>query len=674
MTVKPLKIYLCDLVHNYSGVGSYTFPLNIGYIAAFAKKFLGENVEIELFKYPKDFMEKFKREKCDLVGFSNYTWNADLNNKISDWVKKIFPKTIVVFGGPNISYSEDGYKRFFSSYKSVDFYVLYQGEIAFLNVLKRIIAQGQDLDILKKEPIDGIVFYDREKDLPVCGNIIPRIKDLDSISSPYLTGILDKFFETNLIPIAETNRGCPYRCTYCCQGAASYNQIEFFDLERIKKELEYIANKVKNTNILLFADSNFGILERDIEIAKYIAQLMQDTGYPRRVSMNWAKNQPKIFEIAKILKNINLIISLQSLDEAVLNNIKRQNISTAVFQDIIKKVNQDGGISGTEIILALPGETKESHLESLRKLFDWNVSYIICYNCLVLEGSEMTLQREKGDLKCETKFRLIDNSFGKYGEILSFEAEEGIRELETMSEEEILSFRPVHWLIQFLWNYRFYYDLLKFLQSLGISPLDYIVKLIENAEGSDTPEQVKEIFRQFQTEAKKEWFDSPEAMHLYYSRPENFKWLEEGNYGKMNSKYIFKVILEAKNEFERYLYNTAINYSPVANSKKITINEILSFLSSAIIDFNKKWEEISKEKNIKFNYNVLGWRNSCYKAELDGFYQPEKVNLLYVLSEAQQKSLQILLKQYNHPNKNVTLRKMSEFMDIRDFFYQIKAK
>ncbi len=644
MEKKKIKIYLCDLVHNYLGVGTYMFPLNIGYIGAYSKKLFEENIEVELFKYPEDFIKRFKEEKADLVGFSNYTWSADLNNKISAWVKRNSPETVIVYGGPNINYSQTGYQKFFSTHQSVDFYVLYQGEIAFVNILKRIIDKGLELGVLKSEPIDGVVFYDKGKDIAIQGNLIPRIKDLDSIPSPYLTGILDKFFETNLIPIAETNRGCPYRCTYCCQGFSSHSQIEFFDLERVKKELQYIADKVKNTNILIFADSNFGILERDIEIARHIAELMEKTGYPRKVSMNWAKNQPKIFEIAKILNNINLIISLQSLDEEVLKNIKRQNMQLSIFKDIIDRVNQEGGMSGTEIILALPGETKKSHLASLRKLFDWNVSYIICYNCLILEGSEMSLTRENGEFKCQTKFRLIDNSFGKYGEILSFEAEEGIRSLPTMSEEEILYFRPVHWLIQFLWNYRFYYDLLKYLQSLGINPLDYIVKLIDNVENHETPEKIKEIFQEFKEAARGEWFNSPEELKQYYSQSRNIQWLKEGNYGKMNSKYIFKVLLEAKDNFEEYLYDTAVNSYPVCNDNREKIGKIIKLLSATIIDFNKNWEKIPQE-------------NRSY------LYLPDE----------QRKSLRILLKQYEHENKNVTLRKMSEFMDIRDFFYKVKS-
>ena len=669
---KKIKIYLCDFVHSCLGVGTYMFPLNIGFIGVYADKLFGDDIEIELFKYPEDFIQHFKANKPDLVGFSNYVWSADLNNKISDWVKKNSPDTIVVYGGPSINYSLVGYQRFFSTHKSADFYVIYQGEIAFANILKKILDKGQDISILKSEPIDGVIFYDKEKDKIIQGDLIPRIKDLNLFPSPYLTGMLDKFFETNLIPIVETNRGCPYRCTYCCQGLSSYNQIDFFDLERVKKELSYIAHKIKNTNILIFADSNFGIAERDTDIARHIAKLTEEVGYPRKVNMNWAKNQPKIFEIAKILKNINLIISVQSLDETVLKNIKRQNIAIPVFQNIVEEVNRAGGISGTEIILALPGETKKSHLESIRKLFDWNVSYITCYNCYILEGSELSLTRESGEFKCKTKFRLIDNAFGEYEGIKSFETEEGIRQLPTISEEDILYFRPIHWLIQFLWNYRFYYDLLKYLQFLQINPLDYIIRLVDNIDNSDTPEKVKEIFREFKEEAKAEWFDSPEALERYYSQPDRFEWLKSGNHGKMNSQYIFKVLSEAREDFETFLYNTAVNYSLITRSKENVIRDLLNSVSATIIDFAKDWQEISKKAFIPFQYDILGWRKSNYQRNLEEFYRPERGKFLLYLPEDQERALKMLLKQYEHRNKNVTLRKMSEYMDIRDCFRKVK--
>ncbi len=662
---EKIKIYLCDFVYNFLKAGTHMFPLNVGYIGAFAKKNFPD-IEIKLFKYPDDFIRKCKEDPPHIAGFGNYTWNTYLNRGISDWVKSISPKTIVIFGGPNINYSQKGYKQFFDSYHSTDFYVLYQGETPFVNLLKKIFDKNMDLAVVKEEPLDGVVF-NRGGEI-ICGKISKRIKNLDEIPSPYLSGMLDEFFEQRLIPIVETNRGCPYTCTFCAQGFSSYNQIEFFNIERVKQELDYIAGKIKNTNILIFADSNFGILPRDIEIAHHLTHLTNETGYPRKVSMNWAKNQPKILEIAKILKNINLVISLQSLDETVLEKIKRKNIDISIFKNIVETFNKEGGMSGTEIILALPGETKESHIETLRALFNWNVSYLLCYNLLMLDGSELSLQRERGEFQCYTKFRLSDNCFGEFDGRKYFEIEEGIRRTNTMSEEDILYFRPIHWLIQFLWNYRFYYDLLKYIQSLGVNPIDYIIKLIDDIDNSETPESVKDIFRSFKKEARDEWFDSPEQLREYYSHPENFDYLQKGNHGKLNGKYVFRVLLEIRKDFEKYLYDTAIRYSKDCESKKEIVLEILNILSASIIDFNEEWNAAMRDKHLTTKYGLLSWRKSGYNQDI--VYEEGKM-VLYV-PEEQIKALEILFKQYEHVNKNVTLRKASEYMDIKDFFRKVR--
>ena len=186
----------------------------------------------------------------------------------------------------------------------------------------------------------------------------------------------------------------------------------------------------------------------------------------------------------------------------------------------------------------------------------------------MLDGSELSLQRERGEFQCYTKFRLSDNCFGEFDGRKYFEIEEGIRRTNTMSEEDILYFRSIHWLIQFLWNYRFYYDLLKYIQSLGVNPIDYIIKLIDDIDNSETPESVKDIFRSFKKEARDEWFDSPEQLREYYSHPENFDYLQKGNHGKLNGKYVFRVLLEIRKDFEKYLYDTAIRYSKDCESKK----------------------------------------------------------------------------------------------------------
>jgi len=667
ITNKKIKIYLCDLVHHYLGVSTSMFPLNIGYLTAYANKIFPKDLDFELFKYPQDIITKTKTDKPDIVGFAHYTWNADINKRIAAWIKSIYPETVVIFGGPNITYSESGYKNFFSRIPSADFYMPYQGETPFVNFLREALDKELKIDALKVNPIDGVISFDKKNKRILEGEKIPRIKKLDEIPSPYLTGILDKFFDTNLIPIVESNRGCPYTCTFCAQGVSSYNNLDFFDIEIVRNEISYIASHIKNANILQFADANFGIVKRDIEIAENIAQLTQKTGYPRKFFTNWAKNQPELFRISKIIKSSILVVSLQTLNDKVLENVKRKNIKSSIFKDIMNKVNASGGRSGTEIILGLPGETKATHQETLRGLFDWNISYILCYNALILEGTEMFDQREKGELQCTSKFRLIDNSFGKYDNILSFEYEEGIRSLSTISEEEILYFRPVHWLIQFLWNYRFYYDVLKYLQALEINPLDYILKVLDNFKKCSDFEELKNIFKEFEEEASSEWFDSPEMLYKHYSQEKNLKDLKDGQYGKMNGKYIFKILLEAKESFHSFLHQTAVSFLPSEKMRE-PLNDIFNFLSATTIDFTQKWDEILKERTVYCHYDILSWRNSRYEKSLEEFYCPQGMKFIFCLPEKQQQSLQTLFKQYKHKNPNVTLRKMSEYMEIRDFF------
>ena len=51
-----------------------------------------------------------------------------------------------------------------------------------------------------------------------CNAFWERTPDVDQIPSPWLTGILDEFFDGRLAPLLETNRGCPFTCTFCAHG------------------------------------------------------------------------------------------------------------------------------------------------------------------------------------------------------------------------------------------------------------------------------------------------------------------------------------------------------------------------------------------------------------------------------------------------------------------------
>ena len=80
-----MKIFLGDLVHTWSKSGFWTFPLNVGYIASYAKKKLtdlGIDCQFKLFKDPIKMMDAIEEENPKVVGLAYYVWNAKLNNRI----------------------------------------------------------------------------------------------------------------------------------------------------------------------------------------------------------------------------------------------------------------------------------------------------------------------------------------------------------------------------------------------------------------------------------------------------------------------------------------------------------------------------------------------------------------------------------------------------------------
>ena len=245
--------------------------------------------------------------------------------------------------------------------------------------------------------------------------------------------------------------------------------------------IRYISDNVKNTTILYLSDANFGIYsERDYEISKMLKSLNEKKGYPRNIIQSWAKNKSKeIIKIAETLGNLTSVTaSFQSLDPLVLKAIKRNNISTETYRDIIDYFNEKNIESYSELILGLSEQTKESHLNDLMKVAELNVGQIVCYNCRMLEGAEMSLSSERERYNVKTKqwpfFQLKKR----------FATEEMVTSTNAISEEDILFFRPLHWLIYYVWNFKYHYGLIRYLNTFDVNLIDFLIPLSLSATNS----------------------------------------------------------------------------------------------------------------------------------------------------------------------------------------------
>ena len=355
-------------------------PAALGLLVAYAKAYDGGRLE-ERYRFHQRWFGEEKHFEAEageaaIFLFSNYLWNHDENLRLSAMVKRLNPASITIHGGPDTPKYEADCARYFEANPHVDIAVRGEGEATFaemLDVLAPLESVPPDLSPLAD--VAGLTF--RSGDAAVRTGDRDRIENLDTIPSPLLAGLFDPYTEgpTKTI-ILETNRGCPYGCTFCDWGSATLSRIRKFDIERVFAELEWCAkNKIETVSI---GDANFGIFERDVAIAEKIAELKATFGYPKLVATNYAKNTVKhLRRIIEVFAEADIVaegvVSLQTMDQDTLVTIRRKNIKVEKYNDLSGEFRRNGLPLAVDLMLGLPGSTFDSFRGDLQECVNRDV-------------------------------------------------------------------------------------------------------------------------------------------------------------------------------------------------------------------------------------------------------------------------------------------------------------
>jgi radical SAM superfamily enzyme YgiQ (UPF0313 family) len=512
-----MKIVLMMLSHEEeSGTLQNNFmPLSIGVIAEFLRlNFDKEHLDINLFKRPSKLDIYLKNNMPDIVMIASYMWNENLNLFYAKLVKKLSPKTLVIMGGPNISINLSNKEEFLSKNSCIDILVEGDGEIVSLKLLNQYYELEKSIEGLKALKTSNCFAYDHRAKI-----FLPSEKEdtrigvgktsLDEIPSPYLSGLMDIFFEDNAIPLLESNRGCPYSCSYCQQGTKYFSKIRFFGGNRIQDEMLYIAKRREelsvNISIVEFADPNFGQYKQDLDVFEGIKKTQDLYDFPSQIWCSTGKSQPeRIMRHAKMLKPGSIMIraAMQSMNAETLDEVKRKNLSKEVFEDFSK----DGVETYSDIMLGLPMETLKTYVDGVLQLIDSNIDEFSMPQTLVLKGTPMEASDylEKFDIK--TKSRVIPECSGLYwnssGEVSEFE--HMIMHTSTMSFDDYIECRKFVLLIMIFHNTRMLKNIYKFLDYLNIKRSIFFREIINASLASDT---LGPLFDNFVKLTKEELFD-----------------------------------------------------------------------------------------------------------------------------------------------------------------------
>jgi radical SAM superfamily enzyme YgiQ (UPF0313 family) len=335
---------------------------------------------------------------ADVVGFSTYVWNGRISLEIARRLKQRRPETLVIFGGPHVP---DKPEAFLRDHPFIDVVVHNEGEARFLDILERYPARRWD-------DIPGTSFLRADGSLArnAAG---PRFNELDDVPSPFLNGVFDRLIAANpgerWIGLWETNRGCPFRCTFCDWGSATAAKVTKFGIERLFAEVDWFAKR--QIEYIFCCDANFGIQKRDVEIAEYVAKVKRETGYPSALSVQNTKNATeRAYQTQKTLSDAGLnkgvALSMQSVDPTTLTAIKRENIALETYFELQRRFARDKVETYSDLILGLPGETYDSFVQGVDLLIQNGQHNRIQFNNLsILPNAEM------GDPEYQRRYGMV---------------------------------------------------------------------------------------------------------------------------------------------------------------------------------------------------------------------------------------------------------------------------
>jgi len=319
-------------------------------------------------------LEELVNENAKVYAFSCYIWNIRQVLEIADDIKKIIPDSVVVLGGPEVSYEVD---RLLQENNYIDYIVKGQGEEAFRKILLHIFDE-----IRYKTEFDFSIDKTRVLDFPY-----EKFQESDF---PYKT---EKISNTDKQYYYESSRGCPFSCSYCLSSVEK--QVVFLNIDRVKKDLKFFVDSgIKQVKLV---DRTFNAdVKRANIIWNYLIDIFKkkpyDTNFHFEISADILTDESLEILSKAPEKIFRFEIGIQSTNENVLKNVNRKSDLVKLFSNISKILENKNIEVHLDLIAGLPGESFDIFKKSFNDVYTLNPDMIQLGFLKMIRGSKIRKQ------------------------------------------------------------------------------------------------------------------------------------------------------------------------------------------------------------------------------------------------------------------------------------------
>ena len=346
----------------------------------------------DLIKEALSLVDRFAPE---IIGISTlFCSNYQDLKPLTSLLKNIHQKSTIICGGHLASSS---YHRMFEDDLDIDAVVFGEGEIPLLELV-RAVSSGKKEEYLSSSSC----LITKEKYRPEKG-FAPQnklIEDLDEIPLFDLSTLVfpeaydnsTKYFfviesdESQKELFVFSSRGCPFQCVFCASQYVHGHKVRSYSVDRIKKDILYYNAEYGITRFIFYDDHFLIKKDRAIEILGFISDhhFVAEVPTPAFFSIDE--------DIASAMKNAGMKevnITIESGNENTLKNIMHKPSNLKKANEAVEFLHKEGIIAVSNILIGLPGETKESIEKGLEYLLTTSIDWFQCFVVAPLPGSEL---------------------------------------------------------------------------------------------------------------------------------------------------------------------------------------------------------------------------------------------------------------------------------------------
>lgn len=663
-TNRKCQIYLADLsYYNKNSSHRLFVPLSLGYIATYVTQLYSPYIEVSIFKNPFLLLDKIKEQKPDIVGFGEYHWNTNLNYAVVKNIRDLYGTGVaVVYGGPSIDTDPSEQQRMFARFPLVNALIPNEGELGFSNIVERRLLNH---DIWHDE-IDGVVYKSGRH--IVSGKAVGLDLDLSTLKSPYTSGLLDPFLAGDYQPLLQTSRHCPYSCSFCVSGK-NQGKIRGFNIEQVKEDVNYLAWTFKDNTLLnlYIVDENFGILERDAEIAAHIAKCSSEIGYPKKLlcynDKKFTDTSKKVIDAIGHLFSGGISISLQTENPDSMKAIKRINLSPEEIISAIEWAKTRKLLVSSELIFGLPNETRTSFINTLNKCTSRSYDIIEIYHAILLDGSLMNRAEYRQEHGLASKFRILGSQYGVINGEFVAESDEVVVSSNHFSFEDFIEIRCLGFMFNAVYCLSFYKWFFMLLNEFGVNLIDFFNAFLNPSAAESWPQKYLKFVVDLKKATKDEMHDShglveKAALQIYTSNnndvgePANLNMFYGSRLVYLEQEWLSEVLLKILGGF--------INLNE-GFERKVLIETCLSICERERIDLIDIQSSMS-QPSLFTEYDLIAWKNDKYLRPLSNY----KINATIICLTTDQDTID-MTRIFNL--KNNMLNQNDYYFHVFNFFY-----